>query len=190
MVKRTLLVALLFALLVILAPTLVEADPIISAPFVTVGVGDTFTIPISISDAVDLESFQFDLFFAPLIVQANVAGATAGALLPADWFFTSPGFVDNTGGQILAVSAFGSMFSGSGVLANIDFTALAPGVSPLTFSNVFLNLSDQGFGIGNGQITVTGAAPIPEPATLVLFASGLALLGMRRLARRGQRDQF
>ena len=27
--------------------------------------------------------------------------------------------------------------SGDGVLANIEFTALAPGVSPLTFSNVF-----------------------------------------------------
>jgi hypothetical protein len=43
------------------------------------------------------------------------------------------------------------------VLANIQFTALAPGVSPLTFSNVFLDLSDQGFSTVNGQITVTPA---------------------------------
>lgn len=189
MVKYTVLVALSYALLVTLAPTFVEATTI-SAPFVTVGVGDTFTIPISISDAVDLESFQFDLMFAPLIVQANISGATAGALLPPDWFLTSPGFVDNTGGQILAVSSFGSAFSGSGVIANIEFTALALGVSPLTFSNVFLNLLNTGFSIVDGQITVTSVQPVPEPATLMLLAIGLVLLGMRRLARRGRQDEF
>ena len=35
------------------------------------GVGDTFTIAISITDAVDLTSWQFDLGFNPAIVQAN-----------------------------------------------------------------------------------------------------------------------
>src|SRR6266540_5287038 len=137
MLKRTLLAGLALAFIVIMHPARVESLQI-SAPFVTVGVGDTFTIPISITDAVDLQFFQFDLSFAPLIVQANVAGATAGVLLPLDWFFTSPGAVDNTGGQILGVSASGSAFSGTGVIANIEFTALTPGVSPLTFSSVFL----------------------------------------------------
>lgn len=180
--KRSFLAVFVFALPVLCAPAFVEATQI-SVPFVTVGVGDIFTIPISITDAVNLDSFQFDLSFDPLIVQANTAGATAGALLPGDWFFTSPGFVDNTGGRILGVSASGSAFSGSGVIANFEFTALSPGVSLLTFSNLFLNLSDEGFTIGNGQITVTGATPVPEPATLALFASGLALLGLLRLAR-------
>jgi hypothetical protein len=188
MVKRTFLVALSLALLVILVPTFVEADgiPVISAPFVTVGVGDTFTIPISITDATDLEFFQFDLLFAPLIIQANVAGATAGALLPADWFFTSPGFVDNTLGQILGVSAYGSQVSGSGVLADIEFTALSPGVSPLTFLNVAVNLIEP-FEIANGQVPVNA---VPEPTTLMLLTSGLVLLGMGRLPRRGRRVKF
>ena len=185
--KRVLLAMLIFALSVIGAPAFVEAIQI-SAPLVTLGVGDTFTIPITITDAVDLESFQFDLSFAPLIVQANTAGAMAGALLPGDWFFTSPGFVDNIWGQILGISAFGSAFSGSGVIANIEFTGLAPGGSPLTFSNVFLNFSDQGFNIANGQVTST--APVPEPSTLALLASGLAFLGARRLARGRSRDKL
>ena len=186
--NRTILAALVLASLAILAPALVNADPIISAPNVTASVGDTVTIPISITDAVDLQFFQFDLSFAPLVVQANTAGATAGALLPGDWFFTSPGTVDNTGGQILGVSAFGSAVSGSGVIADIEFQAIAPGTSPLTFQNVQLNLSDTGFTTTDGQITVTATAPVPEPETLVLLTSGLGLLGMQRLAGRRRRD--
>lgn len=190
MAKERIVLVLAFAAVLMLAPTFVQADavPVVSAPFVTVGVGDTFTIPISITDAVDLTSWQFDLAFNPAIVQANTAGATAGALLPGDWFFTSPGIIDNTNGDILGVSAFGSAFSGSGVIADVEFTALSPGVSPLTFSNVFLNLLDSGFEIDNGQITVTGTAAVPEPATLMLLTSGLGLLGMRRLARRGRQE--
>jgi hypothetical protein len=71
-------------------------------------------------------------------------------------------------------------------LANIEFTALVSGAPPLTLSNVFLNLSNQGFEIGNGAITVT-----PEPGSLVLLAGGLAFLAAgRRLARPRRRDGF
>ena len=68
--------------------------------------------------------------------------------------------------------------AGDGVLAEIQFLALVPGTSPLVLSNVFLNLFTEGFEIENGQITVTGPTPsaVPEPATLVLMTSGLALL--------------
>jgi hypothetical protein len=178
--NRTPLLALVMVLLGICAPRPVQATTI-SAPFLTVGVGDTFRVGISITGAADLAFFQFDLGFAPSIVRADPAGATAGAALGADFFFTSPGGVDNPQGHLLGVSAFGlSTFSGSGVIADFQFTALSPGVSPLDFSNVFLNLSDTGFQISNGQITVTGPAPVPEPATLALLASGLLLLGARR----------
>ena len=196
MVKHTLLLALLFASLVVLAPAFVEANGVttISAPSVTVGVGDTFTIPISIMGATDLTSWQFDLAFDPAIVTAN--SVTEGPFMSAfGATLFIPGVIDNGTGLIsLVADSYLDLPpnpSGDGVLANIDFTALALGVSPLTFSNLFLNLSDQGFGIENGQITVTGTPQkVPEPATLALLASGLALLGMRRLARCGRRDQF
>jgi hypothetical protein len=162
MVKRALLLPLSFALLLILTSTFVQAQaqPVVSAPFVTVGVGDTFTIPVRITGATALTSWQFDLAFDPTLVRANsvIEGPFLSSSGAQSTLFV-PGFIDNGGGHILGVN---DLFidispppSGDGVLANIEFTALAPGVSPLTFSNVFLNLSDQGFSTVNGQITVT-----------------------------------
>jgi hypothetical protein len=59
------------------------------------------------------------------------------------------------------------------VLADISFTAFAPGVPPLTLSNVFLNDLDSssGFLTTNGQVTITGAA-VPEPMTVTLLTMG------------------
>lgn len=191
MLKRTFVAGFIVALTLMGAPALVNAVPIVSAPYVTVGVGDTFTIPISITDAVDLTSWQFDLAFNPTIVQAN--SVTEGPFLSSFGLtLFGPGVIDNGSGLIsLVTDAYVDLPplpSGDGVLANIEFLALSPGVSPLTFSNVFLNLSDTGFEIANGQITVTGAA-VPEPGTLALLASGLALLGIRRLARGAGREK-
>jgi hypothetical protein len=188
---RTLLAALALASLVMLHPLPSQAVPVISAPFVTVGVGDTFAIPISITGITDLTFWQFDLAFNPAIVNAN--SVTEGPFMSAfgATLFT-PGVIDNVAGLISLVANSYVDFppdpSGSGVLAEIEFTALGPGVSPLTFSNLFLNLSDLEFSITNGQIKVTGTARVPEAATLALLASGLVLLGVRRLARRGRRD--
>ena len=152
---------------------------VVSAPIKTVTVGDAFSVDISVSDAAALESFQFDLGFLPSIVRADTAGASAGAALPGDWFFLSPGTVDDTNGDILGVAASGSPFSGSGAIASFQFTALALGVSPLDLSSVFLNFSDSGFTVLDGAITVV--AQIPEPGTLALLASGFAFFGARRL---------
>jgi len=186
---RTLLAALAMAAIVILQPLRVAADPVLSASFVTVGVGDTFTIPISITGSTDVTSWQFDLVYSPSLVKAN--SVTEGPFMSA--FGTTsftPGVIDNVTGLIsLVADSYVDLPpdpSGDGVLANIEFTALAPGVSPLTFSNVFLNFSNEEFSITNGQITVTGTARVPEAATLALLTSGLALLIVRRLTRRGR----
>jgi Cohesin domain/PEP-CTERM motif len=189
MVKHTLVAVLSLVSLVMLAPTLIEATPVISAPFVGSDVGATFTIPIWITGATDLTSWQFDLAFNPAILQAN--SVTEGPFLSSSGTQSTlfvPGVIDNGGGHILGIADFFTDISpppsGIGVLANVEFLALALGVSPLTFSNVFLNFSDQGFGIDNGQVTTA----VPEPTTMALLAGGLVLLGARRLARRGRQE--
>lgn len=190
MLKCMRLVSFLFLLFVILVPS-VEAVQI-SAPYQTVGVGDTFIIPISITGATDLTAWQFDLAFNPAIVQAN--SVDEGTFLSSSGTYQtlfSPGFIDNTAGVISLVTDsyvdFSTPPSGSGDLADISFTALAAGVSPLTFANVFLNWSDQGFDISNGQITVNGTAAVPEPTTLLLLVIGLVPLGLQRLFRNRKR---
>jgi hypothetical protein len=159
----------------------------IAAPFVTVNAGDPITIPISISDAADLTSWQYDLAFDPTIVQASLV--TEGPFMSGfgATLFGS-GVIDNSTGLVsLVTNAYVDLApfpSGGGVLAEIMFIALAPGVSPLTFSNVFLNLSTDGFDISHGQISVAGSAPVPEPTTLVLLSIGVLCLAARSRRRR------
>ena len=184
---RTLVAALTMAAFVSLQPLGVDADPVLSGPFVTVGVGDTFTIPISITGATEVTSWQFDLAYNPSIVKAN--DVTEGPFMSAFGFtlFTA-GVINNVTGLIsLVADAYVDLPpdpSGSGVLANVEFTALAPGVSPLTFANVFVNDLDSGFQTANGQVTVTGKA-VPEPMTLTLLGLGLGT-ALRVRARRAR----
>ena len=78
--KRTLVAALALASLATLTlPARVEAIPLVSVRSATVGIGDTFTIPVSITDAVDLTSFQFDLSFGASILQVTATGVTESA---------------------------------------------------------------------------------------------------------------
>ena len=142
MTKRTR--SLTLALLAVAAylgavqPTPVGAAPVLYAPFVTEHQGATSIIPISITGATDLTSWQFDLAFDPMIVQAS--SVTEGPFLSSSGTRSTlflQGAIDNLGGHILGVGAFftdiSSPPSGNGVLANIEFLVLAQGESPLSF---------------------------------------------------------
>jgi hypothetical protein len=196
-VKRTLLLGLSIALLIILSSTFAKAIPVISVGTHIQIDATTFALPIEITDAVELISWQFDLAYDPNDVQINTAcdpfsdpfcSLITGPVTEGDFFSSGapfnllvPGFIDldpNTlaqTGLLFGVhgeyGGFPPAPSGDGVLAYVEFTLLGNGESPITVENP----------------SVTSSV-IPEPATLILLTSGLGLFGMRRLARRGRRE--
>jgi hypothetical protein len=159
----------------------------------TVNVGDTFTINLNVAGAVDLTSWQFDLNYNPLLLQANVV--TEGPFLASGGptLFVPPVFIDNVNGLISGVTdsllALPGV-SGNGVLATVEFTALQRGPSSLITSGVFLNFSDSGFTVTDGSVCVrselcSGTNPVPEPGSgVLLLLGGLTLWGLRRWSNR------
>ena len=150
----------------------------------------TFALPITITDAVHVSSWQFDLTYDPTDVQVNTGcdpfsgdvycSLFTGPVTEGDFFSSgapfnvlNPGFVDldpstfvQTGLLFGVNGAFGGVPpapSGDGILAFVEFTQL---------------------GNGRSLISVTGTAvsdvTVPEPATLVLLTTGLLLPRLRR----------
>jgi hypothetical protein len=156
-----------------------------------------FVVPIEISDAVNVTSWEFDLTYDPLDVQVNTAcdpfsgdvycALLTGPVAEGDFFadgapfnVLNPGFVDldpttliQTGLLFGVQGAFGGVPpfpSGSGVLAFVEFTVLGEGTSPIAV---------------NGS--TASASEVPEPGTLALLASGLLLPRVRRCVARHSR---
>jgi hypothetical protein len=178
------------------------AVPIISAGSATVNVGDTFAIPISVSSASDLMAFQFDLSFNSSILNVvsftdiatdfDAAATSGGGALTGISGFHLPGLLS---GVADSISGAFSGLSGNGVIAEIEFNAIASGISPLALSNIFLNFVDSGFSAANGDVCVSAprssaCAPaavggqVPEPGVLFLIAAGLVAITWRKQSAR------
>jgi hypothetical protein len=196
MARRAWSGAIAIALLALLAPFGATAAPVISVgtfiPPGPYGPNTTFVVPIDITGAVELTSWQFSLSFDPADVQVNTAcdpttdtfcDPLFGPVTEGPFFssvatfppFFDPGFILNGLGLLDAVAGAWQDPppgpSGNGILAYVEFITTANGT-------------------GESPITVIGASTTssaPEPTTLVLLASGLVVLGSRRLIQRQQR---
>ncbi len=184
-------------------PTLVRATTV-TVGSTTIGAGQVFSIPIFISGSVDLTSFQFDLSFDQTSMQAlSVAEGTDFAdAAVAGGGFTSfgPGAIDNSSGLVSFVSdvmegMLGPGLEPGGILATIQFEALAAGVFQFDLSNAFLiedglvlSSANADFDLAPGLVTVTSA--VPEPGTLVLLVLGLLLPCANRMGQRYRLAKF
>lgn len=156
----------------------------------SVTVGDAFSVEVRIADVADLYAFQFDFAFDPAIVRVDAI--SEGPFL-ADWgnglsppagTFWDPGLVDNVAGSVSFVSnvllgaiAPGEGATGSGVLASIQFTALASGTGTLTLLNELLVdsiLDPIGAQLQGARVVVEAPGQVPEPAAALLMLCGLA----------------
>ncbi|MBZ5634921.1 MAG: cohesin domain-containing protein [Acidobacteriia bacterium] len=166
---------------VILTPVL--KGELLTVGSASVGVGSTFSVPVTISGTSDLYAFQFDLSFDPSILQLQ--SVAEGPFLPsAGATFFIPATIDN----VLGVASFtadsllgpGPGAAGAGILASFNFQAFAGGTSTLSLANVILldsNLNDIQFETTGGGVIVTS---VPEPASAWLIVAALVGLRLRR----------
>jgi len=176
-----------------------------SAGATTIAVGSritisptTFAVPIEISGAVQVSSWQFDLHYDPADVQVNTAcdpssgdiycSLLTGYTTEGDFFaagapfnLLNQGFVDQdpltlaqTGLLFDVTGAYGGpppSPSGHGTLAFVEFTRIGSGETPITVDG-----------------TAISDASVPEPGTLALLGTGLLWPRVRRFLRRSRQS--
>jgi hypothetical protein len=167
-----------------------------------VDVGDIATVDLVVSGlgngaAPSLGAWAVTFDYDPSIVSISMGGITFGSLLDLPPFGSDTSLSTAGGGN---VSLFEVSFADaldldaaqpdSFTLATLNFSALAPGSSPLSVT--FVDLSDEvgrhlDAGAQNGVIRVRGGeVTVPEPAVGVLplaLVWGGALIIRRRLRR-------
>lgn len=173
------------------ADPMIFVDPADFMPPPLYAAATTFVVPVEITGAADVNFWQFDLAYDSADVQIVTScdpfsdaycnfdgfgvteGPFFGSLSPFDVF--NPGFVLLNGalqtGRLLAVNdTFGGATppSGAGILAYVEFT----------------ELTDNGTAASIAVANPSAVSAAPEPATLAMLASGLLLLGRRRLLDR------
>jgi LPXTG-motif cell wall-anchored protein len=141
--SRFVLIALVLSLLFVLffAQAAFAQDIRLSASEETGKVGDTVTLKVSISNALDTEGGQFDLSYGPTLAGGTLMlepqSITGGAFVPS---FSSDNYNLNVDGnklRVLWVTAAGSS-QDSGVICNIVFKITAVGETQLNFSDVLI----------------------------------------------------
>ena len=197
---------LVAAAMLMLVPAVGSATTIALTPAVsTVTQGDTLTLSVDVTGASDLFLFQFGVLFDPLIFSA--LEPLTGSFLDTSAAFFNSGCPFNLCsaplGTVTEISGFGPLtnpLATIGTLATLSFTAItSTALTPSFFSLTFGGTGDGLFQLiddpsgpvffpldfTNSGATVTvnaSTAPpvVPEPATLLLVGSGLAVAIRKR----------
>ncbi|MEZ4700083.1 MAG: cohesin domain-containing protein [Rhodothermales bacterium] len=139
--------------------TITSDTPIINVALPQNGtgnVGETLTVPVTVGNTSDagVTSYAFTLTFNSSLM--SVAGVDVAGTLSAG---STPTVNTSTAGQ-LTVSWQGTALTGSGTLANIRFSLLSDGTSPLTFSSFTFNTGTPQASLQNGNVTIAGNGSI------------------------------
>jgi hypothetical protein len=199
---RPLISTLMGVLLVGVGATRATASTISLGTRITIS-PTTFAVPVEITDAVEVSSWEVALTYDPADVQVNVTcdpfsgdvycALPAGYVTDGDFFAAGAPFNVLTSGIVnlnpITFAQTGLLFavdgiyagaspapSGDGVLAFVEFTQLGNGNSPISVT---------GAAVSDVPISNT---PVPEPGTLTLIATGLLLPRVRRAIRRARRS--
>jgi hypothetical protein len=178
-----------------------KAVPVVSLDPVTqtIDVGDTAVVQLNISGlgtgvAPSVGSWLSYINYNSAVVSINAANVAFGTNLDLGTFGSLQFADSSTGGIIKAdetsfedTAALNASQPAAFRLATFTFTAVAPGVSPLTFNR--LELGDaEGFTLQHSattaSITVRGATAVPDSGGVLLSLTccliGLAVVDLRR----------
>lgn len=165
----------------------------LQGPAGPVTAGSSFFLNVNVATDIgeNIWAYQFDILFDPAVLQ--FLDAKDGTFLPvADLAFATLVWAPYTPGDAAitgisnALSGDAPGVSGSGLLAQVQFLALAPAsatfLSPLNTILLDSALDQLGSVTEAGiQVTVNAAGPaMPEPGTFTLLGLGLAAAGIWR----------
>jgi hypothetical protein len=185
--KKLIFVSVFFLLI---AAQTGSADVFFQPQFSTINVGDPITVDVMISNVVSpwLGAYDIHISYDPAILLLS-AGSFDNFLSPSirSVDFSTAGSAEVSEVSLASVADLGNAQSGNDPFRLFELifgSALAPGVSPLTFGVVILTGGNGGSlasgNLLNGSVTVQVAA-VSEPATMLLLSSGLiGLVGYGR----------